>query len=118
MLKSESEAWNFSLMILIIFLHNMFRLVVGNLLLPTTLLISTHMNHVHTALILIIVLVIVHLGDNCPIFYNPDWSNHPDFSWQAQVMGNCAPQFHELHHPEYPQFKNQVLRPSSYDHYP
>jgi hypothetical protein len=25
-------------------------------------------------------------------FYNPDWSNHPDFSWQAQAMGNCAPQ--------------------------
>jgi hypothetical protein len=29
-------------------------------------------------------------------------------------MGNCAPQFHELHHAEYPQFENQVLHPSSY----
>jgi hypothetical protein len=69
MLKSESEARNFSLMILIIFLHNMFRLVVGNLLLPTTLLISTHMNHVHIALIHIIVLVIVHPRDNSVIFH-------------------------------------------------
>jgi hypothetical protein len=24
-------------------------------------------------------------------FYNPNWSNHYDFSWQAQGMGNCAP---------------------------
>jgi uncharacterized coiled-coil protein SlyX len=50
--------------------------------------------------------------------YNPDWSNHPNFSWQAQAMGNCAPQFHELHHPEYPQFENQVLDPSSYNPLP
>jgi hypothetical protein len=69
MLKNESEAWNFSLMILIIFLHNMFRLVVGHPLLPTTLVISTDMDHVHIDLILIIVLVIVHLGDNSPIFH-------------------------------------------------
>jgi hypothetical protein len=33
-------------------------------------------------------------------------------------MGNCAPQFHKLHHPEYPQFKNQALHPSSYDPLP
>jgi hypothetical protein len=33
-------------------------------------------------------------------------------------MGNCAPQFHELHHPEYQKFKNQVLHPSSYDPLP
>jgi hypothetical protein len=52
------------------------------------------------------------------IFYNPDWSNHPNFSWQAQAMGSCAPQFHELHHPEYLQFENQVLYPSSYDPLP
>jgi hypothetical protein len=51
-------------------------------------------------------------------FYNPDWSNHPDFTWQAQVMGNCAPQFHELHHPKYQQFENQVLHHSSYDPLP
>jgi hypothetical protein len=26
-------------------------------------------------------------------FYNSDWSNHPDFLWEAQAMRNCAPQF-------------------------
>jgi hypothetical protein len=52
------------------------------------------------------------------IFYNPDWSNHPDFSWLAQAIRNCVPQFHELHHPEYSQFGNQVLHPSSYDPLP
>jgi hypothetical protein len=36
--------------------------------------------------------------------YNSDWRNHPNFSWQAQAMGNCAPQYHDLHHPEYSQF--------------
>jgi hypothetical protein len=51
-------------------------------------------------------------------FYNPDWSNHSDFSWRAQAMENCAPQFQELHHPEYLQFENQVLNPSSYDPFP
>jgi len=51
-------------------------------------------------------------------FYNSDWSNHPNFSWEAQAMGNCASQFHELHHPEYPQFENQVLDPSSYNPLP
>jgi hypothetical protein len=87
--------------------------------------------------ILIIVLVIVHPVDNSIIFheqmntnfsslgfesnsnfYNLDWSNYPNFSWQAQAMGNCAPQFHELHHREYSQFENQVFHPSSYDHLP
>jgi len=47
-------------------------------------------------------------------FYNPDWSDHPDFSWQAQAMRNCAPQFQELHYPDYPQFDNQSFHPSSY----
>jgi hypothetical protein len=51
----------------VIFLHNMLRLVVGHPLQPTTLTISTHMNHIHIALILIIVLV-VHRGDNSTIF--------------------------------------------------
>jgi hypothetical protein len=46
-------------------------------------------------------------------FYNPDWSNHSDFSWQAQAMGNYAPQFQELHHSEYPQFDDQSSHPSS-----
>jgi len=54
--------------------------------------------------------------DANPNFYNPDWSNHPDFSWQAQTMGNCAPQFQELHHPDYPQFDNQSSHPSSYNY--
>jgi hypothetical protein len=92
------------------------------------------MDHVHIAPILIIILVIVHPMDNSVIFhmskntnflnpgfesnsnfYNPDWSTHLDFSWQALAMGNCTPQFHELHHPEYPQFETQVLHPLSYD---
>jgi hypothetical protein len=45
----------------------MLRLVVGHLLQPTTLTVSTHTNHVHIAPILIIVPVIVHLGDNSAI---------------------------------------------------
>jgi hypothetical protein len=49
-------------------------------------------------------------------FYNSDWSDHPDFSWQAQAMGNCAPQSQELHHPDYPQFDNQSSHPSSYNY--
>jgi hypothetical protein len=40
-------------------------------------------------------------------FYNLEWSNHSDLSWQAQAMGNYAPQFDELQHPKYPQFDNQ-----------
>jgi hypothetical protein len=47
-------------------------------------------------------------------FYNPDWSDHPDFSWQAQAMENCAPHFQELYYPDYPQFDNQSSHPSSY----
>jgi len=43
--------------------------VVGHLLQPTTLTVSTHMNHVHIAPILIIVLVIVHPGDNSIVFH-------------------------------------------------
>jgi hypothetical protein len=69
MLKSKSEAWNFSLMILIIFLHNIFRLVVGRQLLPTTLKIFTHMDYIHIALIISIVRVIVHPVDNYLIFH-------------------------------------------------
>jgi hypothetical protein len=49
------------------FLHKMLRLVVGHLLLSTTLKIFTHINHIHIAPILIIVLVIVHHGDNSAI---------------------------------------------------
>jgi hypothetical protein len=45
----------------------MLHLVVGQLLQPTTLTVSTHMNHVHIIPILIIVLVIVYLGDNSTI---------------------------------------------------
>jgi hypothetical protein len=49
-------------------------------------------------------------------FYNLDWSNHLDFSWQAQAMGNSAPQYLDPHHPEYPQFNNQSSHPSSYNY--
>jgi hypothetical protein len=55
-------------------------------------------------------------SDSNSNFYNPDWRNHSDFSWQAQVAGNCAPQYHELHHPEYPQFNHQSSPPSSYNY--
>ena len=30
-------------------------------------------------------------------FYNSDWSNHSDFSWQAHATGNYAPQSSKLH---------------------
>ena len=46
-------------------------------------------------------------------FYNSDWSNHFDFSWQAHAIRNYAPQVDELHNPEYPQFDNQFSTPSS-----
>jgi hypothetical protein len=47
----------------------MLRLAVGHLLQLTTLTVSIHMDHVHIASILIIVLVIVHLEDNPLIFH-------------------------------------------------
>jgi hypothetical protein len=47
----------------------MLHIVVRRQLLPTTLKIFTHMDYVHIALILIIVRVIVHPGDNFPIFH-------------------------------------------------
>jgi hypothetical protein len=47
----------------------MLYLAVGHLLQPTTLTVSIHMNHVLIALILTIVLVIVHHGDNSIIFH-------------------------------------------------
>jgi hypothetical protein len=49
-------------------------------------------------------------------FYNSDYSNHPDFSWQAQAIGNFAPQFQELHHSDFPKFDNQSSHPSSYNY--
>jgi exonuclease VII small subunit len=94
------------------------------------------MNHVHIAKILFIILVIVHHGDNFSFFsyrnmntnfssrgfesnsnfYTSDWSNHSDFSWQAHVMGNYAPQSYGLHHLEYPQFDNPSSNPLSYNY--
>jgi hypothetical protein len=56
--------------------------------------------------------------DSNSIFYNSDWSNHSDFSWQDQATRNYAPPHNELHYSEYPQFDNQVLNPSSYDPLP
>ena len=44
-------------------------------------------------------------------FYNPNWSNQSDFSWQAQTTGNYAPQFQEVHHSDYPQFDHQAQPP-------
>jgi hypothetical protein len=54
---------------LINFLYKMILLVVGHQYLTITLKIFIHMNHVLTAPIFIIVLVIVHLGDNFLILY-------------------------------------------------
>ena len=51
-------------------------------------------------------------------FYNPDWSNHSDFSWQSHAMENYAPQSYRMHHFEYPQFDNPFSNPSSYDYPP
>jgi hypothetical protein len=51
-------------------------------------------------------------------FYNSDWSNHSNFSWQTQATRNYAPPHNELHYPKYLQFENQVLNPSSYDPLP
>jgi hypothetical protein len=51
-------------------------------------------------------------------FYNPDWSNHSNFSWQAHATKNYAPQVDELHHPDYPQFDNQFSSHPSYDYPP
>jgi hypothetical protein len=51
-------------------------------------------------------------------FYNPDWSNHSDFLWQAHATENFAPQVDELHHPVYPQFDNHFSSHSSYDYPP
>jgi hypothetical protein len=51
--------------------------------------------------------------------YNSNWRNHPNFSWQAQAKENCAPQYHELHNPAYPQFDHKSSNnPSSYDRLP
>jgi hypothetical protein len=51
-------------------------------------------------------------------FYNPDWSNHSDFSWHDHATENFAPQVDELHHPEYPLFDNHFSSHSSHDYPP
>jgi hypothetical protein len=51
-------------------------------------------------------------------FYNPDWSNHFDFSWHDHAMENSAPQVDELQNPEYPQFDNQFSSHLSFDYLP
>ena len=45
-------------------------------------------------------------------FYNLDWSNHSDFTWQAYATRNYAPQVNEMHNIEYSQFDNQFSTPS------
>ena len=52
------------------------------------------------------------------IFYNLDWSNHSDFSWQSHATKNHAPQSYGLHHSEYPQSDNHFSNPSSYEYPP
>jgi uncharacterized coiled-coil protein SlyX len=57
-----------------------------------------------------------HGFDSNSNFYNPDWSNHSNFSRQTQAMGNCAPQFQKLHHSEYPQFDDLSSHPLSHNY--
>ena len=33
-----------------------------------------------------------HVFESNSNFYNPNWSNHSDFLWQAHAIGNYAPQ--------------------------
>ncbi len=35
-------------------------------------------------------------------YYDLGWRNRPNFSWQAQAMGNSAPQCHGLQNQAYP----------------
>jgi hypothetical protein len=51
-------------------------------------------------------------------FYNPNWSNHSDFSWHDHATENFTPQVDELHFPEYPQFDNHFSSHLSYDYPP
>jgi hypothetical protein len=51
-------------------------------------------------------------------FYNPNWNNHPDFSWQAHATENYAPQVDKLYHPNYSQFDNKFSSHPSYDNPP
>jgi hypothetical protein len=51
-------------------------------------------------------------------FYNPDKSNHSNFSWQAHATRNYAPQVDELHNSKYRQFDNQFSTPSSCNYPP
>jgi len=62
----------------------MLHLVVGHLLQPTTLTVSTHMNHVHIVLILIIMLVIVHHGS---------WGQFYNFSYEQMNTNFSIPGF-------------------------
>jgi hypothetical protein len=52
------------------------------------------------------------------IFYNPNLSNHSDFSWHAHAAENFAPHSYELHNPKYPQSDNPFSVPSSHDYPP
>jgi hypothetical protein len=51
-------------------------------------------------------------------FYNLDWNNHSNSSWQAHAMGNYDLQVDKLHHPEYLQFDNKFSSPSSCNYPP
>ena len=69
LLKSLGEVWVFRSVIV------MLTLVIGHQLLPTTLKIFIHIDHVHTAQTLIIVQVIVHPWDNFLIFHMSRWTS-------------------------------------------
>ena len=71
MLNSEVEAWiHHSVIFMLI-------IVVGCQILPTAFRIFTHMDHVHTTPVHIVVLTIVHHGDNFLIFHTSSWTTTP-----------------------------------------
>ena len=51
-------------------------------------------------------------------FYNSNWSNYSDFSWQVHAIRNYTSQIDELCNPEYPQFDNQFSTSSSCNYPP
>jgi hypothetical protein len=52
------------------------------------------------------------------IFYNPNLSNHSNFSWHAHATENFAPHSYGLHNPKYSQSDNPFYVPSSHDYPP
>jgi len=90
MLKNESEALIFLLIIIAIFLHNILHLVVGHTLQPCSCCFNSY-HHVSDCLAFRqfsnlsceqMNTNFSNVGfDSNSNFYNPEWTNHSDFSW-------------------------------------